>query len=105
MNAIERWVLLIADSDLTWIGFHWLRPTKDRRLGPGYILFSSILLGLPGVAMGGGLIYLFIGRVEPLVWLLLFSGATVFELVLHVPFAYFWNKRAEALKSSAIIST
>jgi len=100
MRVIERWVLRVADSDLTWCGFNWMRPAKDRRLGQGYILFSSVLLGLPGVALGAGAIYLFFGGVEFAVFLALFSLATMFELLLHAPFAHYWNKRARMLLRS-----
>ncbi len=69
MKSLEHWVLRIADCNATWIGFGWLRPAKQQHIGFGYILFSSVLLGLPGVAVGAGLIYWFVGRVEPRVWL------------------------------------
>ncbi|HWC61260.1 MAG TPA: hypothetical protein VHC44_16320 [Verrucomicrobiae bacterium] len=94
---IERWVLRVVDSDLTWYGFNWMRPAKDRRLGPGYVFFSSVLLGLLGVAIGAGAIYLFFGRMELSVFLALFSLATMFELLLHAPFAHYWNRRARML--------
>ena len=97
MKTFERWYLRIADSDLTWYGFNWMRPAKERRLGPGYIVFSSVLLGLPGVAVGIGTIYLLFGRVDIKTCLVVFSLATMFELLLHAPFAHYWNKRARAL--------
>jgi hypothetical protein len=97
MKALEQWVLRIADSDLTWYGFNWLRPAKHERVGLGYILFCSILLGLPGIAVGAGGIYLILGRVDPDVWLWLFVLVVSVELVLHILFAYFWNRRAVRL--------
>jgi hypothetical protein len=97
MKTLEWWYLRIADHDLTWIGLNWLRPKKERRLGFLYILFSSVILGLPGVLVGIGMVFAFLGRVEPLFCLLLFLGTTVVELVLHMPFAHYWNKRAMAL--------
>lgn len=97
MKALGRWVLRVADNDKTWFGLNWLRPAKRDRLSPGYILFSSVLLGLPGITVGVGLIYLFLGRVEPRVWLWLFVLVMLVELPLHILFAYFWNRRAEAL--------
>lgn len=97
MKTLERWVLRIADSDLTWIGLNWMRPAKESRLGIGYLLFSSFLLGLPGIAVGAGTIYLLFGRVVPGVWLALFVFAMMFELPLHIVFAHYWNRRAEEL--------
>jgi len=97
MKTLEHWVLRIADSDVTWIGLNWLRPAKHHRIGFGYILLSSILLGLPGIAAGIGLIYLVLGRVEPRVWLSLFVLVVMCELVLHILFAHYWNQRAKNL--------
>ena len=91
------WVLRIADSDATWFGLGWLRPAKQERVGFWYIFFSSILLGLPGVMAGAGLIYLFLGRVEPRVWLTMFLLVLLLELPMHGLFAYFWNRRAKSL--------
>ena len=101
MSAIEHWVLRIADSDATWFGLGWLRPAKHESVGFWYIIFSSILLGLPGVMVGAGLIYSFLGRVEPGVWLSLFLLVLFFELPLHGLFAHYWNRRAKALLSDA----
>lgn len=100
MKLIEHWVLRIADCDATWFGFGWMRPAKQQRVGFRYVLFSSVLLGLPGVALGAGLIYWFLGRVEPRVWLALFAAAISIEFVLHGLFAHYWNRRATALAGS-----
>jgi hypothetical protein len=97
MKTIEHWVLRIADCDATWIGFGWLRPAKQQHVGFTYILFSSVLLGLPGIAVGAGLIYWFLGRVEPRVWLAMFALVMLVELPLHGLFAYYWNRRAASL--------
>jgi hypothetical protein len=97
MKSLEHCVLRIADNDMTWFGLNWLRPAKQKRLGPGYIVSSSILLGLPGVFVGAGLIYLAFGQVTPGVWLGLFVLVTTIELTLHILFARFWNRRAGAL--------
>ena len=97
MKALEHWILRIADHDVTWCGLNWLRPAKHERVGQGYILLSSILLGLPGIAVGAGIIYLVIGRVDPSVWLSLFVLVMTIELPLHILFAHFWNRRAERL--------
>lgn len=97
MKTIESWVLRVADSDFTWIGLGWLRPAKEQRLGAGYILFSSIILGLPGVVTGIGTIFSLFGRVPLSVCLMVFLVVTLIELLLHLPFAHYWNKRAETL--------
>lgn len=97
MRTIEHWVLRIADCNATWFGFGWLRPAKQQHIGPGYILFSSVLLGLPGFAVGAGLIYWFLGHVEPRVWLAIFALVMVVELPLHILFAHYWNRRAANL--------
>ena len=97
MKALEHWVLRIADSDATWFGLGWLRPAKHACVGYWYILFSSILLGLPGVIVGAGLIYLFLGTVQPQVWLWMLLLALLVELPLHCLFAHFWNRRAKSL--------
>ena len=99
MKSLEHWILRIADCDATWIGFGWLRPAKQQHIGFGYILFSSVLLGLPGVAVGAGLIYWFLGRVEPRVWLVMFALVLLVELPLHLLFAHYWNRRAASLAS------
>lgn len=97
MKAIEHWVFRIVDSDATWIGLGWLRPAKHERVSFWHIIFSSILLGLPGVMVGAGLIYLFIGRVEQEVWLTMFLLVLCFELLMHGLFAHYWNRRAKTL--------
>ena len=99
MKHFEHWVLRIADSDLTWIGFNWMRPAREKRIGVGYILFSSVLLALPGIAVGAGLLYVLRGSVEPKVWLALFSLAMAIDLSLHAVFAHYWNRRAASLSS------
>ena len=98
MKVLERWVLQIADSDLTWIGFGWLRPAKDQRVGLVYILFSSILLGLPGMVMGVACLHLFLGRTELSTLLCLGVAVTILELFFHALFAHFWNRRATELR-------
>jgi ABC-type Fe3+ transport system permease subunit len=97
MKALEHWVLRIADSDVTWIGLNWLRPPKHHRIGHRTVLLSSVLLGLPGIAVGAGLIYLFLGRIEPSVWLSLFVLVMMFELPMNALFARYWNQRAGKL--------
>jgi ABC-type Fe3+ transport system permease subunit len=97
MKRLEHWILRIADSDLTWIGFNWMRPAKQRRLSVGYILLSSFLLALPGIAVGAGLLYAIRGQVEPKVWLALFALAMAIDLSLHAVFARYWNRRAATL--------
>ncbi len=97
MKTIERWFLQIADSDVTWFGLNWLRPDKHRRISRNYILLSSFLLGLPGMGIGIGLIFFFIGRIEPMVWLSMFVLVMMFELPLNILFAHFWNQRAGRL--------
>ena len=64
MEAIGQIVVRIADSNATWFGLGWLRPEKHEHVSYRYILFSSILLGFPGVGLGGGLIFLFLGLVH-----------------------------------------
>jgi amino acid permease len=97
MRTLEHWVLRIADSDLTWLGYGWMRPARQQPVGFGYILFSSVLLGLPGVAVGAGVIYWFVGHVEPRVWLAMFALVMLVELPLHALFAHYWNRRAASL--------
>jgi len=95
-------MLRIADHDLTWVGLNWLRPAKHQRIGSCYVLLSSILLGLPGVAAGAGLLYLILGRVQPGEWVALFGIACLAELTLHILFAHYWNKRAENLAQDVL---
>jgi hypothetical protein len=97
MKTIEQLFLRIGDSDWTWIGLSWLRPARDARIGIGYIVGSSILLGLPGVGVGAALLYFAFGRVSVGAWLFLFAAATMAELLLHIAFGHFWNRRADAL--------
>ena len=97
MKMIEHWVLRIADSDLTWVGLGWLRPAKHQSLHLGYILFSSFLLGLPGIFAGAGFIYLWLRSVSLEVWLALFVFAMLVEVPLHLVFAHYWNRRAAEL--------
>jgi hypothetical protein len=97
MSSIEHWVLRIADSDLTWFGLNWPRPSPSRRITTIYVLFSSIVLGLPGLALGAGLIYLTFGQLEPATWLLMVTLVLSTEVVLHTVFVHFWNRRAKRL--------
>ncbi len=101
MKTLEHWVLRVADSDLTWFGLNWLRPARHDRIGLGYILVSSVLLGLPGLAVGTGMIYLALGRVGLSVWLSLFALVMLVEVPLHFLFAHFWNQRAKSLVQNA----
>jgi hypothetical protein len=101
MKALEYWTLRIADSDVTWFGLNWLRPARHVRVGYGYVLFSSICLGLPGIAVGAGIVYLVLGRVDPGVWLAMFVMVMLVELPLHILFAHFWNRRAGRLMQEA----
>jgi len=97
MKTIKRCFFRVADSDWTWIGLSWLRPAKDAHIGIGYIMGSSILLGLPGIGAGAAMLYFAFGRVSLGTWLLLFVAATMVELLLHIVFAHFWNRRAGEL--------
>ena len=98
MSAFERWFFRIADSDACWYGLGWLRPAKTESVGPLWIMAASVILGLPGVGVGIGLIYLVLGTVQPEVCWGIFLAVTLVELVLHVISAYFWNKRAVTLR-------
>ena len=97
MKTIERLFLQVADCDWTWIGLSWLRPAKDVRIGIGYIIGSSILLGLPGVGAGATMLYFAFGGVSLGAWLFLFVAATMVQLLLHIVCAHFWNRRAGEL--------
>lgn len=101
VRSIEHWVLRIADSDATWFGLGWLRPAKHERLGSWYLLFSSILLGLPGVGVGAGMLYWFLGRVPLVAWIWLSLLALLVELPLHALFGHYWNRRAASLTPEA----
>jgi hypothetical protein len=94
MKTIERWVLRISDSDWTWCGFGWMRPAKHQRLGLPYLLFSSVLLGLPGIVVGIGALFLVFGKVELQVCGWIFAAVVLVELLLHLVFAHYWNGRA-----------
>ncbi|HYG36229.1 MAG TPA: hypothetical protein VEC99_15665 [Clostridia bacterium] len=97
MKALEHWVLRVADSDFTWVGLIWLRPAKHQRVSYLWLLLSTILCSLPGVAAGVGVIYLVFGGVEPNVWLYMVVLVTMVELALHGLFGHFWNERAVRL--------
>jgi hypothetical protein len=97
MKTIERCFLRVADSDWNWIGFNWLRPVKDVRIGIGYIIGSSILLGLPCIGVGAAMLYFVFGRVSFGTWFFLFVAATMVEMLLHIVLAHFWNRRAGGL--------
>lgn len=101
MKTLETWVFRIADSDATWIGLGWLRPAKHRRIGFVYILLSSVLLGLPGMIMGTGLIYFCIDRVPPEILVSIVLLVLLIELMLHSLFAHYWNRRAIASTQNA----
>lgn len=96
MKTLERCVLKCADSDWTWMGLKWLRPAKHRRLGLGFVLGISALLGLPGLVLGVGLICLVFGRIDPAVALGLFAVVMMIEVPLNAVFAYYWNRRAKS---------
>ena len=103
MKTFERLFLRAADCDWNWIGLGWLRPAKDARVGIGYIIGSSILLGLPGVVVGVTMLYLAFGRVSFGAWLVLFVAATMVDLLLHIVFAHFWNRRAGELRKNVTV--
>ena len=103
MKTFERLVLRVADCDWNWIGLGWLRPAKDARVGIGYIIGSSILLGLPGVVVGASMLYFAFGRVSLGAWLVLFVAATMVDLLLHIVFAHFWNRRAGELRKNVTV--
>ena len=95
MKVIENCVLRIADSDWAWTGFNWMRPAKQQRIGFGYILFSSLLLSLPGIAAGAGLLYGLRRSAELKAWIALLAFALAIALSLHAVFAHYWNLRRE----------
>jgi hypothetical protein len=97
MSTVRQWVLRIADSDLTWIGFNWMRPAKSHRVGWAYLLFSSVLLGLPGFVVGVSALYLFFGHVNAVTLAIVFAFVMAVELPLHMLFAHYWNERASRL--------
>jgi hypothetical protein len=100
MMSVEQWFLRVADSDWTWVGLNWLRPPKDKRLGFGYIVVSSVALGLPDIVAGVTLIALVAGRIDLTVCLWLLLVASTLELLLNLLFAYYWNRRAKSLGSN-----
>lgn len=97
MNTIERWVLRTTDSDACWIGLGWLRPDKSQRIGVLRMLFTSFVLGLPGVVLGVGLVYVALGKVDPGLCLFFLGLAMLVEVPLHVIWAHYWNRRAKTL--------
>jgi hypothetical protein len=97
MKTLEQWFLRIADGDFTWFGLNWLRPAKQRRIVRGYIILSRFLIGLPGMAVGMGLILFFIGQIEPILWLSIFALVMIVELPLNILCACFWNQRIDRL--------
>ena len=100
MKSLEHWVLRIADNDRAWTGFNWMRPLEQEPIGLGWILFSSLLLSLPGIAVAAGLIYWRLGRAGLKVWLVLFAFAMAIALSLHMLFAHYWNRRAASLNKT-----
>jgi hypothetical protein len=100
MKTLEHWVLRVADSDMTWVGLNWLRPAKHQRIGYVWIVFSSMMFALPGIAAGAGLIYLVLGHVDSEVWVSLFVLVVLVELALCLLSAHYWNRRAESLVQS-----
>ena len=101
MKIIEHWALRVADSDMTWFGLKWLRPARHQRLGCVWVVCSSVLLALPGIAAGAGLIYLVLGHVAPEVWASLVVLVVLLESALCLLSAYYWNRRAENLMQDA----
>jgi hypothetical protein len=101
MGALERLVLRVADWDGTWWGLGWLRPAKHHRVGVGRLVLIRLVLSVPGVAVGLGLIYLGARRLDPSLCLAVFAGLMLVQVCLNVPWAYFWNRRAAALSSQA----
>ncbi len=99
-TRLQNWIYRITDSDKTWYGLGWMRPEKHTHLGPGYIILASILLGLPGITVGAGFIYLVLGQVTPGAWLWLFALALLIELPLNIVVAYYWNQRAKELTTN-----
>ena len=97
MKTLECWVLRCADSDMTWVGLNWLRPATHDHIGTGYILLSSLLLGLPGIIAGADMLYLVFGQVQASVWLSLIMLVLAVETLLHLVFAIYWNRRARQL--------
>lgn len=105
MSTIERWVLRTTDSDACWIGLGWLRPEKAQRVGMLRVLISSFILGLPGVVLGAGSIYLFLRRLDPGVVLFLLLIAMLVEVPLHLVWAHYWNRRVATLQRGGMEGT
>ncbi len=97
MKRIEHWALRVADSDMTWFGLNWLRPARHQRIGCVGVVFGAVLLALPGIAAGAGLIYLVLGHVDPEVWASLVVLVVLLELALCLPSTHYWNQRAKKL--------
>lgn len=80
-----------------------MRPSRETRLSWTYLAGSSILLGLPGLAVGAGGLYLALGRIDPQVWLWMVGLVFTVELILHAVLGFFWNARASELARAAKI--
>lgn len=74
-----------------------MRPKQEERVGFLYVLFSSMLLGLPGIVVGIGALFVVFGTVGLRTCGLIFGSVVLFEMLLHLVFAHYWNRRAAAL--------
>lgn len=100
MGTLERLVLRMADWDGTWWGLGWLRPARDQRVSVARFALTSFVLSAPGAVAGLGLIWWGVGCPDPVFGLAVFAGLMLVQVVLNLPWAYFWNRRAATLARS-----
>ena len=100
MDQIEDFMNKLTDMDSGWFPVLFLRPTKDKDIDNmillklslvfgsaiGVILLSLIFANGAGISLGNTT-FSFL------------AGWVIFFVLYKVTFAYFWNRRAQRLRS------
>ena len=105
MNAITRTLEnqfnRINDWDGTWFGFHWLKPAQDQRMSSRTVCLLSSFYA-PVTAPIATIPSFLVGGIPATTMWSSSLAAAGFLVVLQSLSAFFWNRRAAAIRETEV---
>ena len=90
----------INDWDGTWFGFHWLKPAQDEPMSSRTVALLSLFYA-PVTALVATVPSFLIGIPPATTWNSSLAAAAFF-VVLQSLSAFFWNRRAAAIRDTEV---